>query len=128
MNEVDAIIEVTRRRPIYFGLIGPPYSVFIDGVDVGRAPRGKTVRFPVAPGSHHIKVWTSTGKAQSNELVLNVAAGEHRSLICQANGAAIPMGLSQAPTQIRTLRSLIKNGGVQENAIKLYEDPPKTTQ
>ena len=120
-DTADAFIEVTRRRPIYFGLIGPSYSVYIDDIPVGTAPRGRKVRFVVTPGDHKVKVWTSTGKARSNELGLSLTSGSVRSLVCQINKTAFPIGISQARAQIKTIRNLVKNRGVQVNAILLTE-------
>ena len=118
-NEDQGAIEVTRKRPIFAGVLSFGWRVFIDGVWVGQAPMGKTVRFPVAPGHHTVKIWSNRGASCSNELDLDEAHYSIRSLQCGAN--VPPVGLSQLPAQIDTIRNLFKDGGVAKGAFYLWE-------
>jgi hypothetical protein len=114
------MIEVTRNRPIFMGVLSSRWRVFIDGAWVGQAPRGKPVRFPVTPGPHAVKVWTYKGASCSNELSLDVAPGAVRSLTCGLNPP--PIGLSQLPSQVNTMRNVFRDGGIAKGALFRYED------
>lgn len=116
----QGVIEVTRKRPVFWGALNGRWRVFIDGVWVGQAPRGKTVRFLVASGPHTVKIWTYRGASCSNELSLDVTPATVRSLICASSPP--PLGVSQLPAQIDTLRNVFKDGGVSKGALALYED------
>ena len=119
-NGGQGVIEVTRKRPIFMGAGSVGWKVFIDGVWVGQAPMGKTVRFQVTPGSHSVKVWSKRGASCSNELDLDIVRGSIRSLKCGVN--SLPLGLSKVPEQINFMRNVIKDGGVAKGAFYLYED------
>jgi hypothetical protein len=121
-----AVIEVTRKRPSFKGLGNVGWRVFIDGVWVGEAPMGKTVRFSVAPGRHTVTIWSHRGASCSNDLALDIIAGTVRSLRCGSN--PLPLGLSQLPAQINAIRSVFKDGGVAKGAFYLTEDPALLNQ
>ena len=55
------------------------YNVVIDGVKVGRAKRGRTIDFSVSSGSHVVQIRAGIG-TKSNELSLDITAGQRRSL------------------------------------------------
>src|SRR5271170_5343183 len=116
----QAVIEVTRRRPVFAGIASIGWRVFIDGVWVGEAPMGKTVRFSVDPGRHTVKIWSHRGASCSNELELDVVVDTVRSLSCGPNPQ--PFGLNQLPAQINVIRKLFKDGGVSKGAFYLSED------
>jgi hypothetical protein len=87
----SATITVTRRPSLLAGLIAVYYAV-IDGIKVGRTPRGQSVSFSVSPGQHTVKLVGPTGKTHSNEVALALEPGDRRSLICEINKAAFPLG------------------------------------
>jgi hypothetical protein len=116
----QAVIEVTRKRPIFTGVANVGWRVFIDDVWVGEAPMGKAVRFSVAPGRHTVKIWTHRGASCSNELGLDIVGGTVRSLRCGLNPQ--PHGLSQLPAQINAIRKQLKDGGISKGALYLSED------
>ena len=123
-NETQGVVEVTRRRPIWLGIAGGGWKVFIDGVWVGGAPRGKTIRFPVTPGAHSVKVWSRNGCSYSIEVTLDFSPCSVRSLKCDVNAAMYRTGISQLPQQINTLKSIFRDGGVAKGGLTLYEEVP----
>jgi hypothetical protein len=116
----QAVIEVTRKRPIFTGIANVGWRVFIDEVWVGEAPMGKTVRLSVPPGRHTVKIWSHRGASCSNDLELDIVAGTVRSLRCGSN--PVSSGLSQLPAQINIIRNVFKDGGISKGAIYLSED------
>ncbi|WP_035840213.1 hypothetical protein [Kitasatospora azatica] len=59
------------------------YRVLIDGAVAGRIRIGNTVEFPVAPGTHQVRLswWAWTGSAP---LVLEVQPGSRHHLLAQS--------------------------------------------
>jgi hypothetical protein len=102
------------------GVLNGRWRVFIDGIAVGFAPRGKTMPFPVSPGAHTVKIWSYRGASCSNEVTLDLAPGTVRSLKCGSNPP--PLGITQLPAQIGIIRNVFKDGGVSKGALFLRED------
>jgi len=116
-------IEVTRPRWVFVGA-AVSYRVYIDGVKVGSAGRGKPARFPVAPGPHTVRVKAGWGSG-SNELELNVVPEAVRSLVCTSDPATwsvIGGGLYKLPQQIGLLRKSLKHGRSSVKSLLLTEN------
>jgi hypothetical protein len=111
-------IEVIRDHQIFLGLLSFGWRVFVDGVWRGDVDRTTPVRLEVASGHHAVKVWTHRGRAESNEVELEVESGEVLHLRCRC--LAPPVGISKLPQQIDTIRTGLKTGATQ--ALELYED------
>lgn len=124
-SETPCVIEVTRERPVFSGLLSGGWRVFIDGVWVGQAPRGKPVRFPVAPGTHTVRVWTRRGGSCSNDVILDMTPGTLRTLRC--GSSTPPLGISQLPAQVDAIRTMAKEGAAI-GALHLYEDAGLLTE
>ena len=103
-----ASIQVTHRGGVVRAIQSLGWRVFIDGVWVGGAPRGKTVTFAVSPGHHVVKIWSHRGGTCSNELALEVNLGSTRSLTCRVRRNVY--GFSNLPTQMAIIRDGVKTG------------------
>jgi hypothetical protein len=119
---------VSRKQLKLIGLIGNRWVVFIDGVWVGKASKGRTVQFDVLPGRHKVKICYRGGKAGSNELELELAPGTNRSLTCEIDieiwknlfrGGLV----ARNRTQINFLRKFVSDGWITKDAIVLSEVP-----
>jgi hypothetical protein len=66
---------------------GRAYRVLIDGLEVGKLRHGRSEEFDVRPGKHGIRLkidWMG-----SDELPVNVHAGQTAAFVCEPNGRAI---------------------------------------
>lgn len=70
---------ISVRRTVEIEGAVHPYRVLIDGVLAGKVRTGRTVEFPVAPGSHHIRV--AQAWAGSAPLLLEVRPGSRHYLL-----------------------------------------------
>jgi len=126
-NENHAELEVTRRRRFYLGALGPRWVVFLDGVWIGNAPRGKTARFSATPGTHKVTVWARGGGTCSNDLELEFQAGKTYRLTCDVNVDrwrslfARQGPISRMQNQVGTVVRIAQDGWINKGGIVLTE-------
>jgi hypothetical protein len=126
--DLETAIEVTRKRPIFIGA-GAHWVVYIDGILVGKTPKGKTARFAVQPGHRVVQIRAKFGGSRSPELQLALSPGSIRSLVCKVNKAKYASMFSGGPisrprNQISMLRQIKADGWISKDAISLYELSP----
>ncbi len=131
-----AAIDVYHRPPGFIGLLGRGWLVFVDGVWVADAPRERTVRIPVTPGTHTVRLWVKGGRQCSNELRVTLVPAEVRTLVGTVNGRLWGqirgVGAPRAKwllggavgTNLASIGQVARDGWVVKNALVLEEVVP----